>query len=73
MMEKSIKITFIIVGSVLAIFLMSLFVFYDVSGSTITSNGNAELEVTPDLVSIYLRVETIADNAEESKNINSQI
>lgn len=73
-MEKSVKITTIIVAGVLLIALM----IYSFANS-VTSNdvlrvqGSSTVEATPDLVTVYFEVETTGDTSAEAKDANSVI
>lgn len=75
-MEKSVKITLMIVSTVIVLALIGVFAAMQlspVSGHTINVNGNAQIEATPDIVSVYFNVQTRGTTAEEAKNKNSDI
>ena len=40
---------------------------------TISVTGNSELSSNPDLVSVYINIETLNKSSEDSKNANSEI
>ena len=64
--DNSIKMTLIISGTILILGLIALSIFGRIVpdlGNTVTTEGNSELEVIPDTVSIYL---TISELAKES-------
>lgn len=73
-MEKSVQITLIIVAGVV---LLSLIGFYMISGimpsNTVTGNGEASLEVQPDLISVYFNIDTTGKTAGEAKDANAEI
>lgn len=73
-MEKSVQITLIIVAGVV---LLGLIGFYMVSGimpsNTVTGNGQASLEVQPDLIGVYFNIETTGKTASEAKDENAEI
>lgn len=77
-MEKSIKITLIIVGAVILLALMGWFAIYsfmpdNLKGQTITMAGTSNLKVNPDVVSVYFNVETNGTTASEAKDANSRV
>ncbi len=73
-MEKSVQITLIIVSAVV---LLGLVGFYMISGimpsNTVTGNGQASLDVQPDLVGVYFNIETNGKTASEAKDANAEI
>lgn len=71
-MEKSVQITLIIVAGVLlsAIILTSSFSGYT---NTINADGYSEIEVMPDLVSVYFSVETQGATSKIAEDANSEI
>lgn len=72
--SDSVKITLIIVGTILVLAIAALIVFYSSKpGTTINSNGIAQIKATPDLVSIYFNVETNGSDAKEAKDKNAEI
>ncbi|MEA3329130.1 MAG: SIMPL domain-containing protein [Nanoarchaeota archaeon] len=42
-------------------------------GNVISVGGNSEITSMPDLVSVYISIETLEDSAEDSKNENAEI
>ena len=77
-MEKSVKITLIIVAAalVLAGILVGIKVYLFLQGkppNTINVNGLATIKANPDLVAIYFRAETNGSTAQEAKNKNAEI
>lgn len=76
-MEKSVKITSIIVGGVILLSLIIAGAIISFGNSsydkTISSEGISTLKVTPDLVTVNFNVETTADNAEEASDENAEI
>jgi uncharacterized protein YggE len=76
MQEKSnaIKITWIIVGAVIVLAAVALIVFLSLRpGTTINTNGIAQVKATPDIVSVYLNIETKGIDASEAKDKNAEI
>ena len=75
-MEKAVKITLIISAVVLLIvfggitYVKSIF---SPDGNTITSTGDAKINVDPDVTSVYFFVETKDKSAETAKNSNNII
>jgi uncharacterized protein YggE len=65
---------FITIG-VIVVVLFALFILYDKLPSsnekTITANGVSELSVVPDRAVVYIRIESMKETAEASKNDNS--
>lgn len=65
---------FIIIGVILVV-LFGLYILYDKLPSfnekTITANGIARISVIPDRATVYIRIESLKDTAEASKNDNS--
>ncbi|MCK4589822.1 MAG: SIMPL domain-containing protein [Nanoarchaeota archaeon] len=45
----------------------------DINQRTINTNGQATIEVQPDLAVVYVAVSTLKDSAEDSKNENSKV
>ena len=59
---------------VFVVILFALFILYDKlpgSTETLTANGQASINVEPDLASVYVRIESFKDTAEAAKNDNS--
>ena len=72
--DNSIKITGMIVVTILVVALLAFYAFSKtVSGETVSSNGVAGVEVVPDLVSVYFNVETKGISAKEAKGANAVI
>lgn len=72
-MDNSIKITLIVVASVLVLALIGGWMYFRVNpSSTITVQGQATIEVQPDLVVTYFNVLNEAGTAEEAKNKNAE-
>jgi len=74
-MEKSVQITLIIVVGIIVIASIGYTAFSSImpSTNTVTGNGQATIEVLPDLVKVYFNVQTKADTSEEAKNQNAEI
>ena len=74
-MDKSVQITLIIVSAVV---LLSIFGWYAFSqlipiGNTISVQGISQIKVMPDLVSVYINIETEGDTSKEANDANSEI
>jgi len=73
-MDKSVQITSIIVVGVIVITLIGFMTFNSSSTSnTVTGNGQAVVDATPDLVGVYFTVQTEGDTSEEATDENSEI
>jgi uncharacterized protein len=74
-MEESVQKTLIIVAGITLVILVALSTFYSFvpSQNTIKGNGYSEIDVLPDLVTVYFNVETIEDSLQAAKNKNSEI
>jgi len=74
-METSVKITFIIVGAILAVALIAGAIYWNVNapGNNLEVLGQATVKAAPDLVSVYFNVETSGATAQEAKDSNSEI
>ena len=73
-METSVKITLIIVGAVILLGLIGIGIFYDLSpGQTVQANGEAQLKVNPDVISVYFNIQTQGTNATYVKDKNAEI
>lgn len=77
-MDNSIKITLIIVGALFLMFGIGSLMFYSIipgplKGETISVTGNSVVKVTPDLVTVYLNVETNGSSAQIAKDENAKI
>lgn len=71
-MEKSVKITLIIMVGILLLVVIILANFSTAS-NTINSNGYSEIEVMPDVISIYFNVETKSATSKVAEDANSEI
>ena len=72
--SDSVKITLIIVGTIIVLAVAALVVFLSLrQGTPITTSGQATLKATPDIVSIYFNVETNGSDATEAKDKNAEI
>lgn len=73
-MEKSVKITSIIAGTIILLALFGFMMFNQVQpGQTISVDGNSVIKVTPDLVSVYFNAESTGATAVEAKDANALI
>lgn len=75
-MESSVKITFIIVATVLLLVFgggYALFVIGNADSNTVNVDGISNIKATPDLVSIYFSAETNGSTAKEAKDKNSEM
>jgi len=73
-MDNSIKITLIVVTTVIALALIATLVYFRANpSSTITVQGQATIDVQPDLVVTYFNVMTESSTAEAAKNENAEI
>ncbi len=75
-MDKSVSIALIVVIGVLALAGISYAVFSSMNPSmskTITGNGQASIDVAPDLVKVYFNAETSGATSQEAKDKNSEI
>jgi uncharacterized protein len=72
--SDSIKITWIIVATIVVLAVAGLIVFLSLRpGTTINTNGQATIKATPDIVSVYFNVQTQGDSAQEAKDKNAEI
>lgn len=72
--DNSIKITAMIVGAILVIFLVSFIgLRSNVNKQTITASGEATISVVPDVVKIYFNIETTANDSVTAKDKNTEI
>jgi uncharacterized protein YggE len=75
MMEKSVKISAIIAGSVLILVLIGVYLFLNFSSlnpsNSVTTVGLAEINVIPDKVSIHFGAESSGESAKEASMKNS--
>ena len=73
-MDNSIKITLIVVSTVILLVLIGILVYFQINpGNTVSSMGIATVKATPDLVSVYFSVETDGETASEAKDANAEI
>ena len=73
-MQKSVQITLIIVGAVILLAIGAGIYFKSNStDNTITVNGQATAEVSPDLITVYFNVETTGTTSKEASDANSVI
>lgn len=74
-MDKSVSITLIIVVGILVLAGIGYAIFSSntIPQNTVTGNGQATIQVTPDLVKVYFSVDTLGATSEEAKNKNSEI
>lgn len=73
-MEKSVKITLIIVSAIIVLALIGVFIFYNQkTGTSVTANGQAEIKANPDIVTVYFNVQTKGKDAKEAKDKNAEI
>ena len=69
--DKSISITLIIVIGI--IILVSIFIINSSPNSnTINVNGQSSIDVIPDLVKVYLTIQTNAETSQEAKDENAE-
>jgi uncharacterized protein len=74
MSNNSIKITGLIVGTVLIVTLIGLYAFMQSTpGEVLTASGIAEITIVPDVVGIYFNVQTNGSTSKEAKDANSKI
>lgn len=72
--DKSVEITLIIVAGVVALALLGFIVISNfLPTNTVTGNGRATIEITPDLVSVYFNIETKGNTSKEATQSNSEI
>lgn len=73
-MEKSVKITLIIVSAVIFLVLFGAYTLFQISPTkTVTANGQATIKAIPDLVIVYFNVQTEGKTAQEAKDSNAKI
>jgi uncharacterized protein len=75
-MDKSVQITLIIVGALIVLSLIGVYTFFQVfptTGNTITVQGQSDIKVNPDLVTVYYNVETQGTTSKEATDANSII
>ena len=72
--DNSVLITLIVVGGVIILSLISWSILNSFTPkSTVSSNGMSAIKVMPDLVTIYINIETRGKTSEEANNKNSEI
>jgi uncharacterized protein YggE len=76
-MEKSIQMTFIIVGAVVLLALLGGFMFYQLmpsqlKGTTVNVDGISTIKTNPDVVKIYFNMETNASTSSEATSLNAK-
>jgi len=75
-MEKSVKITFIITGTIILLALLGygfIYLMMNANSNTVSVQGESSIKVTPDVVTVYFNVETSGTSAQEAKDANSAI
>lgn len=73
-METSVKITLIIAATIVLLVLIGIFVLYDFKGgNTVSVQGQATVKAMPDLITVYLNVQTKDKEAKVAKDKNSEI
>lgn len=75
-MKSSVQITLIIVIGIIALTLITLFTiksFIPSSKDSVQVNGQAIIQVTPDIITIYYNVETQGETSKEAGDLNSEI
>ena len=75
-MDKAIQITLIIVGAIVLLALIGVYAFFQLvptAGSTVTVQGISQIKAVPDLVSVYINVETNGTTSKEANDQNSVI
>ncbi|MEM2956443.1 MAG: SIMPL domain-containing protein [Candidatus Pacearchaeota archaeon] len=74
-MENSIKITLIIAFTIILLAIFGYFIVYQftVPSKEVNVDGVAEIKVFPDIVAIYLKIETNGSSAAIAKDKNSEI
>jgi len=73
--DKSVQITLIIVAGFIILGLIGYFAFQSIlpETNTVTGQGEAVVEAFPDLVGIYVNIETKGDTSKEAEDKNSEI
>lgn len=74
-MKQAVQITLIIVSAIVFLSLIGLFTLYPTlpETNTVQGNGQASIEVVPDLVEVNFDVRTKANTSQEAGNKNSEI
>ncbi len=73
--SDSVKVTTIIVVAVVIVALAAIIFIAkpNAQGTTITVDGIAQIKANPDIISVYLNIETNASTAKEAKDKNAEI
>lgn len=72
-MEKGVKIASIVSGSVIIVALIiSYVIFQIIPTSTLSVNGQSQINVVPDLITVNFYIETSANSASEAKDKNTE-
>ena len=73
-MKQAVQITLIIVSAVIFLALMGLFTLYPTlpETNTVKGNGQASIDVNPDLVGVYFNIQTKANSSQEAAQKNSE-
>ena len=74
-MDKSVQITLVVVAAILVLSLTGILGIRAIVTpmNTITGNGQATIDVLPDMVSIYFTVQTEGETSEEANTANTEI
>ena len=74
-MDKSVQITLIIVIGAIVLASLGFIAFSSVmpAQNTVTGNGQATIDATPDLVKVYFNVDTKAKTSQEARDQNAEI
>jgi len=72
--DKSVQKTLIIMGGIILLAAAAAVAYSNFSSAnTVTGNGQATIEVTPDLISVYFSIETHGATSQEASDNNSKI
>ncbi len=71
--DNSVRISLIVAVAFVFVVLIVADRFPEASGETVTVEGVSEISVMPDLVSVYLNVETLENSANVAKDSNAEI
>ena len=73
-MKDSVLITLIIVSGIIVLAGIGFLIFNSLSPSNnVSVNGQASIDVVPDLVNVYFNIETIGETSKEAKDENAEI
>ncbi len=75
-LKSSVQITLIIVAAIIILTLITIFTiksFIPSSGDDIQVSGQATIEVTPDLITLFYNVETQGETSKEAEDLNTNI